>query len=162
MYAVIVCNARRDWLNTRLLAWCFEFLTCYENTVNYHQRIASSFLFNTTRVSFYITREFLYNTRVVIYNTRLVLMQGKQVWAFEAIHLMRIIDFVSVTRSIKFGNHASSQYLISTTKSHLTVWNLLSCSGKKKQTSFFVVLLNEQTKKKTRRNKNSTIKLRVT
>ena len=35
-------------------------------------------------------------------------------------------------RKIKFGNNSSSQYLISITNQYLTVWNLLSCTGKVK------------------------------
>ena len=38
--------------------------------------------------------------------------------------------FLGYFRSIKFGNNSSSQYLISITNQYLTVWNLLSCSGK--------------------------------
>ena len=38
--------------------------------------------------------------------------------------------FLVIFRSIKFGNNSSSQYLISITNQYLTVWNLLSCSGK--------------------------------
>ena len=47
-------------------------------------------------------------------------------WAAKS----RFNFFLVIFRSIKFGNNGSSQYLISITNQYLTVWNLLSCSGK--------------------------------